>query len=765
MAQTPADLSRIVQLCVAESQSYDTAAIQQASSHLKPSLTIDACEDHLLRVIAPPLCRLGMVQTTGLVETDQSPGVEDPAWESVAFEAFMKGINAPDSRYSSQYAWQDTPKTFILPLKPVQLEGCGRVSHAERNGEPGFNIADDTGIGKTVEALALVAQSPGALPNLVVGPASVLSTWRETIVKFVRPGSLRVHSYSNPGSSKLSLDDLRSFNIILVSYDQLRIQYAAKSNYFNRLARQRSTCDRTLIPADFPEGYPTDYFLQSHWPLIDIDYQRIIFDECHEFRNPKTMTFAACRSLQARFRIAMTATRVHNGFEDLWAILAILRIPPFNDFALFKSHFLNVPPRTKHISLRKAGLRDRVEVSDPTGARRKYLSVMFEGFSIHRRSFDYFDGQRIVPELKLLNEELIEVPLSKDELLDTWYQEGSNEDMHMASEFDFQMETKGWWDHKDRTSQDVKTWKEKDEKLAAITKARLAAAHPAAPFAQYSDSTESSEPENDPSADEIEGPEVYDDDQDDFPEEVRAADLPAPRQLNHEQKTARRKFRESLKVGDRWQSTRTDAAVNVVFSCLADTDPTSEGNILVFSHNLPGLDALEVGLEKLNTGPVKYNVFRMDGSMDQTAKDKARDLFNRRKTRNILLMTYTAGGVGLNLQSATKVIFLTPQWNPALDKQAICRALRTGQENMVTVYRLYAPNSVEREVMRKHPIKQYYADFTLGSAREKYPREWNKWSQFDGNTFVSELRKIEVADDLDVYDPGALADVRRQRGR
>jgi hypothetical protein len=33
---------------------------------------------------------------------------------------------------------------------------------------------------------------------------------------------------------------------------------------------------------------------------------------------------------------------------------------------------------------------------DPAGSRRKLLSIILEGFSIHRRSFDYFEGERIV---------------------------------------------------------------------------------------------------------------------------------------------------------------------------------------------------------------------------------------------------------------------------------------------------------------------------------------------------------------------------------
>ena len=47
------------------------------------------------------------------------------------------------------------------------------------------------------------------------------------------------------------------------------------------------------------------------------------------------------------------------------------------------------------------------------------------------------------------------------------------------------------------------------------------------------------------------------------------------------------------------------------------------------------------------------------------------------------------GGVGLNLQEATRVYIVSPSWNPATDMQAIARSHRTGQTHQVYVTRLY----------------------------------------------------------------------------
>lgn len=68
-------------------------------------------------------------------------------------------------------------------------------------------------------------------------------------------------------------------------------------------------------------------------------------------------------------------------------------------------------------------------------------------------------------------------------------------------------------------------------------------------------------------------------------------------------------------------------------------------------------------------------------------------------------MTYAAGGTGLNLKCATKVVFLTSQWSPALDWQTFSLALKAGQTKKVTVLRLMASNFVEQDVPRKHPVR------------------------------------------------------------
>ena len=61
----------------------------------------------------------------------------------------------------------------------------------------------------------------------------------------------------------------------------------------------------------------------------------------------------------------------------------------------------------------------------------------------------------------------------------------------------------------------------------------------------------------------------------------------------------------------------------------------------------------------------------------------------------VFLISLKAGGTGLNLTAADTVILYDPWWNPAVERQAMDRAHRIGQDKPVFVYRLYTSGTVE----------------------------------------------------------------------
>jgi SNF2 family DNA or RNA helicase len=76
------------------------------------------------------------------------------------------------------------------------------------------------------------------------------------------------------------------------------------------------------------------------------------------------------------------------------------------------------------------------------------------------------------------------------------------------------------------------------------------------------------------------------------------------------------------------------------------------------------------------------------GSTTSTAMNRSDNVF-------VFLISSRAGGLGLNLNTASKVIIFDVDWNPIVDMQSQDRAYRIGQKEHVTVYRLVSKGTVE----------------------------------------------------------------------
>ena len=68
-----------------------------------------------------------------------------------------------------------------------------------------------------------------------------------------------------------------------------------------------------------------------------------------------------------------------------------------------------------------------------------------------------------------------------------------------------------------------------------------------------------------------------------------------------------------------------------------------------------------------------------------------------------------AGGAGLNLIGANRLILFDPSWNPAIDQQAMARVWRDGQKKDVYIYRLLSTGTVEEKIFQRQILKQEFA--------------------------------------------------------
>ncbi|MEI2826500.1 MAG: DEAD/DEAH box helicase [Dermatophilaceae bacterium] len=94
----------------------------------------------------------------------------------------------------------------------------------------------------------------------------------------------------------------------------------------------------------------------------------------------------------------------------------------------------------------------------------------------------------------------------------------------------------------------------------------------------------------------------------------------------------------------------------------------------------------------------------LTGSLTAEARQRLVDDFGRSERPGVLVSQIEAGGVGLNIQSASVVVLTEPQIKPSSESQAIARVHRMGQVRTVQVHRLLADDSVDermQEILRE----------------------------------------------------------------
>lgn len=140
---------------------------------------------------------------------------------------------------------------------------------------------------------------------------------------------------------------------------------------------------------------------------------------------------------------------------------------------------------------------------------------------------------------------------------------------------------------------------------------------------------------------------------------------------------------------------------------------------LVFCDWLREMEIIETAL----TDGAGVQVVRFHGAMDLGQRQGALRAFEGMEMGAVMLVQVQAGGIGLNMQSASRVYMMRPAWNPCIEKQAIARAHRLGQTRPVVVTRLVAADSIDERCTEVQSKKLAIIDLVMGSASVQHPVE------------------------------------------
>lgn len=102
----------------------------------------------------------------------------------------------------------------------------------------------------------------------------------------------------------------------------------------------------------------------------------------------------------------------------------------------------------------------------------------------------------------------------------------------------------------------------------------------------------------------------------------------------------------------------------------------------------------------------RYGALRLDGTMNINKRQKLVDRFNDPQGNEfIFLLSSKAGGCGINLIGANRLVLIDPDWNPAADQQALARVWRDGQKKDCFIYRFISTGTIEEKIFQRQSMK------------------------------------------------------------
>ncbi|KAK3675712.1 DNA-dependent ATPase fun30 [Recurvomyces mirabilis] len=158
--------------------------------------------------------------------------------------------------------------------------------------------------------------------------------------------------------------------------------------------------------------------------------------------------------------------------------------------------------------------------------------------------------------------------------------------------------------------------------------------------------------------------------------------------------------------------------------------------VLVFSQFTTLMDILEAVLETLG---IKF--MRLDGSTKMEVRQDMIDQFYEDKTITVFMLSTRAGGAGINLAAANKVIIFDSGFNPQDDIQAENRAHRVGQTREVEVVRLVTKGTIEEQIHALGESKLALDEKVAGDGTEEAEKVGRKMVE---KMFLESLQKVEV---------------------
>ncbi|PON47927.1 Cdk-activating kinase assembly factor [Parasponia andersonii] len=590
-------------------------------------------------------------------------------------------------------------------------------------------LADDVGMGKTLTMISLIAfdKYPGGLryatssenvmeevvkkrktdkdanleesscrkTTLIVCPPPALSTWNTELRERTKRGSFEVCRYHGWQSA----EELQKYDIVLITYGMLATAYSS---------------------------------LKS--PVMEINWWRVILDDAHVIRNTKALPTRAVCQLKANRRWVVTGTPIQDGAFDLFSFMVFLRFEPFSNESYWQNHIQIPLAHENETGLSR--LQSMVAAISLTRTKEQTRILMMKPIHVEDHPFDLSTEERKVYDqiekvAKKVLKEYIRAgsPMTKYTTVLSTILLLRQVCTHLAL---CPSDIESWLSS--IKTEDVSNNQEQLEKIVEILQdcedlqcpicsslpTNMEIAHCCHIFCKRCNSDK----------------------------QIIHSESPCPICCRPLKPSIRYTAPStSLEANNESCSSRLmmSTKVSVLLSLLKQSkEQNSITKSVVFTQFKKMLVLLEKPLKEAG-----FKVSCLDRSMNEIQRTQVIEEFgaSEKDGPTVLIASLNTYGTGINLSSASRVYFLEPWWNPAVEERAIGRVHTIWKFDEVKVVRLIARNSIEEEMLGSHEKKWNFAkeafkradsvsfidpgipisfEGNLNFAKETFRRAWSK---------------------------------------